>query len=55
MDRRASRIVELRYFVGLTNEEIAEVIETSEGTVKRDWSAAKAWLRAELRNNRTYS
>ena len=55
VDPRASRIVELRYFVGLTNEEIAEVIDTSEKTVKRDWSAAKAWLRAELRSNRTSS
>jgi RNA polymerase sigma factor (TIGR02999 family) len=54
LDPRASRIVELRYFVGLTNEEIAEVIAVSEKTVKRDWSTAKAWLRAELRSgNRT--
>jgi RNA polymerase sigma factor (TIGR02999 family) len=52
MDPRASRIVELRYFVGLTNEEIAEVVETSEKTVKRDWSSAKAWLRAELHSER---
>ena len=49
VDPRASRIVELRYFVGLTNEEIAEVIDSSEKTVRRDWSTAKAWLRAELR------
>jgi RNA polymerase sigma factor (TIGR02999 family) len=49
VDPRASRIVELRFFVGLTTEEIAKVIDTSEKTVKRDWSAAKAWLRAELR------
>jgi len=54
VDPRASRIVELRYFVGLTNEEIAEVIAASEKTVKRDWNTAKAWLRAELRSrNRT--
>jgi RNA polymerase sigma factor (TIGR02999 family) len=50
LDARASRVVELRCFVGLTNEEIAEVISASTKTVKRDWSAAKAWLRAELRH-----
>lgn len=53
LDPRASRIVELRYFVGLTHQEIAEVIQISEKTVKREWSTAKAWLRAELRA-RTY-
>jgi RNA polymerase sigma factor (TIGR02999 family) len=53
IDPRASRIVELRYFVGLTNEEIAEVLETSEKTVRRDWIGAKSWLRAELRGRRT--
>jgi RNA polymerase sigma factor (TIGR02999 family) len=52
LDARASRIVELRYFVGLTNEEIAEVVEASERTVKRDWNTAKAWLRAELRSGK---
>ena len=50
VDPRASRVVELRYFVGLTNEEIAEVMETSDKTVRRDWSMAKAWLRSELRS-----
>lgn len=52
VDPRAGRIVELRYFVGLSNAEIAAVLQTSEKTVKRDWSAAKAWLQAELRNRR---
>jgi len=52
VDPRSSRIVELRYFVGLTNEEIAEVIGVSEKTVKREWSTAKAWLRAELRGQK---
>jgi RNA polymerase sigma factor (TIGR02999 family) len=52
VDSRASRIVELRYFVGLTTEEIAEVLGASEKTIRRDWSAAKAWLRAELRGKR---
>jgi RNA polymerase sigma factor (sigma-70 family) len=52
VDPRASRIVELRYFVGLTTEEVAEVIGASEKTVKRDWSTSKAWLRAELRGRK---
>ena len=50
LDPRASRIVELRYFVGLSNEEIAEVTRTSQKTVTRDWKTAKAWLKAELSN-----
>jgi RNA polymerase sigma factor (TIGR02999 family) len=49
-DPRASRVVELRYFVGLNNEEVAGVLGISEKTVKRDWVAAKAWLQAELRS-----
>ncbi len=52
IDPRAARIVELRYFVGLSNTEIAAVLRTSEKTVKRDWSAAKAWLQSELRSRR---
>jgi RNA polymerase sigma factor (TIGR02999 family) len=52
LDARASRIVELRYFVGLTHGEIAEVMNTSERTVKREWSTAKAWLRGELRGRK---
>ena len=51
MDARASRIVELRYFVGLTNEQVAEVMGVSEKTVKRDWAAAKAWLQSELKGS----
>lgn len=50
LDARASRIVELRFFVGLTHQEIASLINVSEKTVKREWSTAKAWLRAELRD-----
>ena len=52
IDPRAARIVELRYFVGLGNVEIAAVLGVSEKTVKRDWSAAKAWLQGELRDGR---
>jgi RNA polymerase sigma factor (TIGR02999 family) len=48
-DARAAQIVELRVFVGLKDEEIAEVVGISSRTVKRDYKAAKAWLEAELR------
>jgi RNA polymerase sigma factor (TIGR02999 family) len=48
LDPRQSRIVELRYFSGMTVEEIAEVMAISPGTVKRDWAVARAWLFAEI-------
>ncbi len=48
MDPRAARMVELRFFGGLSNDEIAEVLEVSLATVKRDWDLARAWLRREL-------
>jgi len=48
IDPPQSRIVELRYFSGLTIEEIAEVMGISTATVKREWSTARAWLRREL-------
>ncbi|HKA00487.1 MAG TPA: sigma-70 family RNA polymerase sigma factor [Candidatus Solibacter sp.] len=47
-DPRQSRIVELRFFVGLSEEEIAEVLHVSTRTVKRDWRVARAWLKNEL-------
>lgn len=47
-DPRLAEVVELRYFGGLTEEEIAEVWNLSLRTVKREWSAARAWLYAEL-------
>ena len=47
-DSRKSKIVEMRYFGGLTVEEIAEVLQIHANTVMRDWSAAKAWLYAAL-------
>ena len=47
-DPRKERIVELRYFGGLTIEEAAEVLGLSEATVVREWTIAKAWLRADL-------
>lgn len=48
IDRRKSRVVELRYFGGLNIEETAEVLGVSVDTVKRDWRMARAWLLAEL-------
>jgi RNA polymerase sigma factor (TIGR02999 family) len=47
-DPRQSQIVELRFFGGLTNEEIGEVLDVSPRTVKREWRMAKAWLRREI-------
>ena len=51
LDAQQARVVELRFFGGLTVEETAEVLGVSERTVKRDWSVAKAWIRRELRVN----
>ncbi len=48
IDEQQSRVVELRFFSGLTVEETAEVMGISKATVKRDWSMAKAWLHREL-------
>ena len=44
MDERQSRIVELRFFGGLSEEDIAGILDVSVRTVKRDWSMARAWL-----------
>lgn len=48
LDERQHRVVELRYFGGLTNEEVAVVLGISVATVKREWGVARAWLRREL-------
>jgi RNA polymerase sigma-70 factor, ECF subfamily len=48
MDADQARLVELRYFGGLTIEETAEVLGVSPATVKRSWTVAKAWLKKEL-------
>jgi RNA polymerase sigma-70 factor (ECF subfamily) len=48
LDARQSRVVELRFFGGLTLEEAAHVLDVSVGTVRRDWSLARAWLYREL-------
>ena len=47
-DLRKSRVVELRFFGGLTAEETAEVLKVSQDTVLRDWRLAKAWLAREM-------
>jgi RNA polymerase sigma factor (TIGR02999 family) len=49
MSEQQSRIVELRFFGGLTIEETAEVLGVSHATVERDWKVARAWLRHEIR------
>lgn len=48
LNPRHSRIVELRFFGGLTETEIAEVLQVSERTVRSDWRVARAWLQREL-------
>ncbi len=52
IDPRKGRVVELRYFGGLTVEETAEVLQISPETVLRDWKMAKTWLFRELTNQR---
>lgn len=53
IDERKCKIVELRFFGGLSNEETAEVLGVAEITVIREWNKAKAWLYRELSNNET--
>jgi RNA polymerase sigma factor (sigma-70 family) len=48
LNARQSRVVELRYFGGLNEEEVAEVLKVSSRTVRTDWSLARAWLYREL-------
>ncbi len=52
LDKRQAKIVELRFFGGLTIEETAHVLGVSEGTVRREWTFAKAWFQRELGQNR---
>ncbi len=47
-DARQSRVVELRFFGGLTEEEISHILGISVRTIKRDWNVARAWLYAEM-------
>jgi RNA polymerase sigma factor (TIGR02999 family) len=48
LDPRKSQVVELRFFGGMSVEEIAETLKVSEKTVRRDWQFAKVWLLHEL-------
>ena len=48
LNRRQSRLVVLRFFGGLTTDEIADVLHLGHATVERDWATAKLWLRREL-------
>jgi RNA polymerase sigma factor (sigma-70 family) len=52
LDPRQGRVVELRYFGGLTVDEVAEVLGVTSKTVMRDWNTAKAWLYGELKESR---
>ena len=49
IDPRKGRIVELKFFGGLTTKEIAEVLEVSDATIENDWSMARAWLYREIK------
>jgi RNA polymerase sigma factor (TIGR02999 family) len=55
IDARQSRLVELRFFAGLTIEETAEVMQMSLATAKRDWVSAKAWLSREVRRQSAHA
>jgi RNA polymerase sigma factor (TIGR02999 family) len=49
MDARQAKIIELRFFGGLTVPEVAEVLKISEATVNREWRSAKAWILAQMK------
>ena len=53
-DERKSRVIELRFFGGLSVEETAAVLKVSPDTVMRDWRLAKAWLQREMRGDRSH-
>jgi RNA polymerase sigma factor (TIGR02999 family) len=53
VDPRKDRVVELRFFAGLSVEETAEVLKVSRNTVLRDWRLAKMWLKREMNMGRT--
>ena len=52
LDTQQAQLVEMRFFGGLTTEEIAEVLGVSAATTKRDWDSAKLWLRRQLSSRR---
>ncbi len=47
-DETQAKIVEMKFFGGLTNEEVAEVLGVSDSTIKREWRMARAWLTTKL-------
>ena len=51
MDAQQARIIEMRFFAGLSIEEVAQVLGVSPATVKRDWAVARAWLYSQLSRN----
>lgn len=53
IDPRQSRVVELRFFAGLSLEEISEALDIAPATVQREWTAARAWLHRELSRKST--
>ncbi|PYX61456.1 MAG: RNA polymerase subunit sigma-70, partial [Acidobacteria bacterium] len=53
VDPQQARIVELRFFGGLTVEQAADILSISPATVKRNWNVAKAWLARELERNQS--
>ena len=53
-DERKSRVIEMRFFGGLSVEETAAVLNVSVDTVMRDWRLAKAWLQREMRGSRDH-
>ena len=53
-DEELAQLVHLKFFVGLTNDEIAEVTDVSERTVKRRWTFGKAWLQNQLDSSETH-
>ena len=55
LDPQQARLVELRFFGGLSIEETANVLEVSPSTVKRNWNVAKAWLARELRRSQDHN
>ena len=50
LDEQQARVVELRFFGGLSIQETADALHISESTVKRDWTMARTWLSRELQN-----
>jgi len=51
IDERQSNIVELRFFGGLSIEETADVLKVSPGTVMREWTFARAWLKSQMKQS----